>query len=175
MVITPVKTPPPPRTLRRVLNTTLLLLLAGVPACATGSGQVPPVQPGAADPTAPTATLTVNLDGFRKPEGLVRVAVYSGPDGFLSNDEKAVIRTLADVKPADNQVVFQLPAGQYAVAVLHDQNASGKIETNILGIPKEGVSTSNNPRPRFRAPSFEESRFDLPEEGKTIAITLHYY
>jgi uncharacterized protein (DUF2141 family) len=172
MVITPVKTPSPPRTFRRVMNTALLLLLAGVPACATGSGQVPPTP---TDPTAPTTTLTVNLDGFRKPEGLVRVAVFSAPDGFLSNDEKAVIRTVADVKPADNQVVFQLPAGQYAVAVLHDQNASGKIETNILGIPKEGVSTSNNPRPRFRAPSFDESRFDLPEEGKTIAITLHYY
>ena len=147
-------------------------MLAVVPACATGTEQTQVVQP---DPAAPTATLTVNLEGFRKAEGLVRVAVYSTPDGFLSNDNKAVKRAVADVKPSGNQVAFELPAGQYAVAVLHDQNASGRIETNILGIPKEGVSTSNNPRPRFRAPSFDESRFELPPEGKAIAITVHYY
>lgn len=105
----------------------------------------------------------------------MRVAVYSTPDGFLSNDDKAIIRSVAEVRQDNNQAVFQLPVGHYAVAVLHDQNASGKIETNLLGIPKEGVSTSNNPRPRFRAPSFEESRFDLPPDGKTIAVTLHYY
>ena len=160
----------------------LVLLLSGMPACATGkdsqaSTDVTRTAGGSPQAAAGTANapLTIRLGGFRKPEGVARVAVYSSPDGFLSNDTKALAKSVHDVTSGDNQVVFDLPPGIYAVAVLHDENSNGKVETNILGIPKEGVSTSNNPHPKFRAPNFVESKFELPPNGTTIDIKMKYY
>jgi uncharacterized protein (DUF2141 family) len=36
-------------------------------------------------------------------------------------------------------VFADLAAGTYAVAVLHYENGNGTMDTNFLGIPKEGV------------------------------------
>ena len=55
---------------------------------------------------------------------------------------------------------------------MHDENRNGKLDTNFLGIPKEGVGASNNPKSRFGPPSFEESMFvlDCPELSKEIRL-----
>jgi len=34
--------------------------------------------------------------------------------------------------------------GRYAVSVFHDENSNGKMDTNFIGIPREGVGASNN-------------------------------
>lgn len=42
-------------------------------------------------------------------------------------------------------VVFEnLEPGDYAVSVIHDRNNNGKLDTNTLGIPKEGFAFGNN-------------------------------
>jgi uncharacterized protein (DUF2141 family) len=45
-----------------------------------------------------------------------------------------------------------LGKGKYAVLVYHDQNTNGKLDTNFIGMPKEGVGNSNNHKgiPSFR-------------------------
>lgn len=35
-------------------------------------------------------------------------------------------------------------AGRYAVAVWHDPDSDGKLDTNFLGIPSDAVGSSNN-------------------------------
>jgi uncharacterized protein (DUF2141 family) len=34
----------------------------------------------------------------------------------------------------------------YAVSVFHDENSNGKLDTNFMGIPREGVGASNGAR-----------------------------
>ena len=41
---------------------------------------------------------------------------------------------------------FNLPAGNYAVQVMHDENENNKLDTNFMGMPIEGYGFSNNPR-----------------------------
>jgi len=36
-----------------------------------------------------------------------------------------------------------IPPGTYAIACYHDENDNGKLDTNFLGIPKEGTGASN--------------------------------
>jgi uncharacterized protein (DUF2141 family) len=65
------------------------------------------------------------------------------------------------------------PEGTYAVSVLHDQNTNGKMDRNLLGIPREGWGVSNNVKPTMRKPHFDECKFDLKGD-RTISIVLRY-
>ena len=45
----------------------------------------------------------------------------------------------------------------------------------LAGIAVEGYGVTNNPKPRFRSATFEESRFTLPPEGATPNISVQYF
>jgi uncharacterized protein (DUF2141 family) len=60
--------------------------------------------------------------------------------------------------------------GTYAVSAFHDANGNGKLDTNFIGIPKEAVAMSNNPRV-MGPPRFKPSLFEVA--GRT-AITLRF-
>ena len=61
--------------------------------------------------------------------------------------------------------------GTYAVAVSHDLNGNKKTDTNFIGIPTEDWGVSRGKRPAFRAPTFEEAKFNF-ESASTIRITI---
>jgi uncharacterized protein (DUF2141 family) len=50
-----------------------------------------------------------------------------------------------------------LPSGSYALALIHDENGNGKLDT-MLGIPREGFGFSRNPAIRFGPPKFADAR-----------------
>ena len=54
-----------------------------------------------------------------------------------------------------------LPPGSYAIAAYHDANGNGELDTNWMGIPKEGWCTSRNVRPKWGAPKWEKARFRI--------------
>jgi uncharacterized protein (DUF2141 family) len=66
---------------------------------------------------------------------------------------------------------FDLPAGEYAVQVLHDENDNGKLDTNFMGMPTEGYGFSNNPQVMRRA-HFDEAKFPLGEAAASIVVRL---
>ena len=67
-----------------------------------------------------------------------------------------------------------LPSGPRAVRIFHDENSNGRLDTNLLGIPREGYGFSNNPRSRLGVPAFEDRLFILRSDT-TITITLVYW
>lgn len=128
-------------------------------------------------PAAMAADLTLRISGLKNAAGNVAIAVFGQPDGFPREDGKAVkaIRVPIDASSRSALAVIRdLPAGAYAVAVYHDDNKSGRLETNIFGIPQKGYGFSQNPRPRMRAPTFDEALFSLPEAGMELDIALVY-
>ena len=65
-----------------------------------------------------------------------------------------------------------LPPGAYAVAVYHDENGNGRLDTNLLGLPTERYGFSNNARRiLFFPPSFA-ARFTVSALGTTISVRL---
>ena len=79
--------------------------------------------------------------------------------------------------PADAGIVrlrfAGLEPGEYAVALFHDRNSDGKLDAGIERRTLEPWGASNNPRPTKGPVTWEEAKFILPAEGKTIAIQLH--
>ncbi|MDX2023803.1 MAG: DUF2141 domain-containing protein [Deltaproteobacteria bacterium] len=118
-------------------------------------------------------TLEVVVTTPRNSQGHVGCALFSSNVGFPTQIERAKIQRH---KTQDRVVCSfaNLGPGRYAVAVVHDENNNGKLDTNMFGIPKEWWGTSNNVTHKLSAPTFEESVVVL-SEGKplTIAVKLH--
>ncbi|MBE7184159.1 MAG: DUF2141 domain-containing protein [Methylobacterium mesophilicum] len=111
-------------------------------------------------------SVTVAVEDLPSGSGTVGCALFDNPDNFPGQEGALETQTVAaDASPV-SCFFKNLPAGRYAVAVSHDENANGQQDTNFLGIPKEAWGVSNNVRPRFRAPRFEEAAFDLKRNEK---------
>ena len=67
-----------------------------------------------------------------------------------------------------------IPPGTYALAIVHDENMNGKLDTNLLGIPKEGYGFSNDAKALLGAPSFSAASFSYDGQNLELTISLNY-
>lgn len=76
-------------------------------------------------------------------------------------------------RPGGTTCIFEnIKPGTYAVSVIHDRNGNGRLDTNLLGIPKEAWGVSNGARPALRAPRFAEAAFRVAAANKTLRIRV---
>ena len=66
-----------------------------------------------------------------------------------------------------------LPSGTYALALIHDENGNGKLDT-MMGIPKEGFGFSNNPAIRFGPPSFKSAEVAVTSGQVDRTVKVKY-
>lgn len=126
--------------------------------------------------SAAAAELQVRLHNVRSSQGQILVSVYDRADGFPDDPQAAlqVRRVLA--REAEQTLTFKnLTPGTYAVAFIHDENGNGSLDTNFVGIPKEGFGFSNDPRLAFGPPSFAAAAVELRPEGSKIRAKMRYY
>jgi uncharacterized protein (DUF2141 family) len=121
-------------------------------------------------PSAQAAELTVTVTDIRSDKGHLLVSV-SNTDAAWDNKEKPVAGNKIAVSGKEAVLRFNLPAGSYAVQVLHDENDNGTLDSNFMGIPTEGYGFSNNPRV-LRKAYFSEAKFDVADDAKSIVINL---
>jgi uncharacterized protein (DUF2141 family) len=73
-----------------------------------------------------------------------------------------------------NSITLQnISDGRYALAIFHDENGDGKMNKNMLGIPKEGYGVSNNVKNLMSAPTFKEAAFTHNRDSE-LTIQLNY-
>ena len=120
-------------------------------------------------------SLTVEVENLRNSKGLVQFALYnkdgSIPDEHYKNYFKMEKATINNDKA---EVTFSnLPEGDYAVNILHDENNNGKIDKGLL-LPKEGIGFSNYQSIGLRnRPNFSKASFEL-KQNKTIKVKIVY-
>jgi len=106
-------------------------------------------------------TLRLTIKGVESAEGKISAALYTDQKSFLKFDKVFKAVSEKAVKGTTNLVIEDIPDGDYAVAVFHDKNSNGKLDTNMLGIPKEPVAFSKAKMKTFGPPSFSESAFSI--------------
>jgi len=121
-------------------------------------------------PLARAGELTVTITDIRSDKGFLMVSVASS-DAAWNNQEKPVAAQKVAATGKDLVLHFNLPAGNYAVQVMHDENGNNKLDTNFMGIPVEGYGFSNNPGV-LRKAHFDEARFELGNSPTSIVVRL---
>ncbi|NQV57410.1 MAG: DUF2141 domain-containing protein [Rhodospirillales bacterium] len=124
---------------------------------------------------APTwaAELTITVTGLRSDQGMVRLALFDQASEFPKGKKLASL----DVPAAKGSVTVRfedLKPGRYAVAMHHDENGNKKMDTYILGIPKEGYGFANDAPAFFGPPSFDQAAISVPAEGAEISFAVVY-
>jgi uncharacterized protein (DUF2141 family) len=121
-------------------------------------------------------SIHVTIGGMRSDKGQVLCSLYSSADGFPKDAGKA--RAHAHSPVADHRATcgfVDIQPGTYAVAVFHDENFNGKLDTNFIGIPREGTGASNNAKGRMGPPKFDDAAFGFPGGHAELKITINYF
>lgn len=120
-------------------------------------------------------SLILELTELRNRKGTVNIALFSSEDGFPKDATKAVRSGSYPISELPLAIEFSdLPYGCYAVSVHHDENLDGKINFNALGIPKEGIGFSGNPKIWKGAPGFQRAAFEFNPRSRQVSITMKY-
>jgi uncharacterized protein (DUF2141 family) len=117
----------------------------------------------------------VEIVGLRNDKGQVICALFSSADDFPKKTDKAVARTTSVISGRHGVCDFSsIAPGTYAVSVVHDENSNGKLDTNFMGIPREGVGASNDARGHLGPPKFDAASFRYPGGRLEMKITINY-
>ncbi|MFM7053205.1 MAG: DUF2141 domain-containing protein [Bacteroidota bacterium] len=119
--------------------------------------------------------IRVVVNGIKPTTGNVGLLLFKSKDGFPGEQNKSVMQAKVMVKTSSVEHLFSgLSPGRYAVSIVHDANNNGKLDTNFMGIPKEGYGVSNNAINYFGPPRFEESSF-IVNSGRVFSeIKVQY-
>ena len=123
-----------------------------------------------------TYNLTIEVKDLRNSSGTVLFAVYNREDAFPDEHYKKYLKKLTGkIVNGTSTVTFEnLPAGKYAVNILHDENNDGKIKKGMI-LPKEGIGFSNYQSIGLsNKPSFRKASFDL-QSDKALKIKIIYF
>ncbi|KQN04992.1 hypothetical protein ASE85_05515 [Sphingobium sp. Leaf26] len=119
-------------------------------------------------------SLSMTLDGLRSAKGQILVCVTRTAAYFPDCTKDPEKRHFAVPVKSGPIPLGTLAPGDYAVAIIHDENGNGKLDT-FAGIPREGVGFSRNPVLRFGAPSFKSASFPVAGAPVEQAIRLKYF
>ena len=116
-------------------------------------------------------SLSVEVQGVKSSIGNINIAIYNRSQGFLKFEEVFKVDRIAAKEATTSFKIMDLPNGEYAVAIFHDENGNDKLDTNWLGIPKESVAFSNAKINTFGPPSYKECAFNL---NKDLDIIMQF-
>lgn len=129
------------------------------------------VQSAAPSASTKEYTLTITVEGMDSTQGNLGILIFNSPKGW-AEDRQAALKDISIPAQAPTQrVQVKLPAGQYAIALIHDVNVNHKLDKNWLGMPKEQWGMSNNPHATIKAPPIEKAMFTL-DGDKEVKIQL---
>jgi uncharacterized protein (DUF2141 family) len=115
--------------------------------------------------------LTVIVEGIDKAEGKMALGLYRKAEGFpdITKAHKGVFIPVEGVRL--EHTFPDIADGEYALAVFHDANDNGEMDTNFFKVPKEGYAFSNNVKGRFGPPSFDDAAFTM-DGPRTVSIRM---
>jgi MipA family protein len=120
---------------------------------------------------ATAAELTVRLENPPL-SGAVVLVLFSSANTFGDFRDPARLETYT-LSEANRYVMRDIPAGEYALMVYHDENKNLEIDRSFIGIPTEPVGFSNGYRPKG-PPSYSRAAFNLKKDEQIEFIVSLY-
>ena len=112
-------------------------------------------QPGHAE------TLSLRIDNLPNASGTLMIQVLANEAQF-KDETPAAAQLMLPAKAGSVRVSTDaLPAGNYSIRVMHDVDGNGKLNTNMVGMPREPWGFSNNARGSFGPPKWQDTVFEV--------------
>ena len=116
-------------------------------------------------------TISVNVYNVPSQDGNINVAVYDSDESFLKFEGVVKTESTEAQKGMVTLKIEDMPSGEYALAIFHDENGNDELDTNWLGIPKEKVAFSKAKMKTFGPPKYKECAFSVTSDFE-ISIEL---
>jgi uncharacterized protein (DUF2141 family) len=119
-----------------------------------------------------SGSLSVTVTSIKNTKGQLIACLWKEKSSFPTcAKNKSVVRKKLAISGGTMTVSFpNVAPGTYAVTVEHDEDSDGKLKTNIIGMPKEGVGVSNNPG---GIPSWSKALVKVSGNG-AISVKMRY-
>lgn len=124
------------------------------------------------EPTSFNAEFKLQITDIPELKGEIRIAIFDSEESYDKKKEPVHAIVLAADSNSITWSDEQLPYGEYAIAVYHDKNQNGELDTNILGIPKESYGFSNDARGKFGPASWNDAHFEVKSETVIHTISV---
>ena len=104
------------------------------------------------------------------------IELFESPEGFPGEYLRSATNVMViKIRKSQARCDFEdIPPGTYAMAVVHDENMNGKLDTNWAGVPTEGYGFSNNAKGVLGAPSFAAASFNYDGRNVDLTMSLRY-
>ncbi len=119
--------------------------------------------------------IIVNVSNVRSNNGHILLSLFNSDKGWPDDLAVTLKQVIFPVKDNKAHYVFDnMPAGNYAIAIMFDENDNNEMDYSFLHLPKEGYGFSNNVMGTFGPPSFKEAAFIVIADTP-VAIKLKYW
>lgn len=106
--------------------------------------------------------VVADITNFENNKGTCSACLFNNATSFTGEGGAPFRCVQLPITGKKVQAVFDhVPAGTYALFVLHDVNKNNKMDKSFVGIPKEGYGASRNKLPFAAAPTFEDNKFTV--------------
>lgn len=146
----------------------VLVIALAAPAAVQAQGPLP----ASAAVLTGSNTLILTVEGVRSDKGQLRAQLLArkAPDAAAETVGYAV----EAAQTGKVTMTFRnLPAGDYAVQLFHDENDNGRVEMNLAGIPTEGFGFSNIPQVQGGIPPFERMKVAVTGTATATAVLAY--
>jgi len=119
--------------------------------------------------------LLINLNNIRNNEGVIYIFLYSYENQYPHEPYTYYRVSKSNVKNGKLKVKVENVAfkSKYAITLIDDENNNEDLDM-FLGMPTEGFGFSNNIKPFFSLPDYNELIFSFDQE-KMIGIQVQYF
>lgn len=122
-----------------------------------------------------TQTTQIAITDIRSGNGQILLNVFKDQGTY---DDNKPMKTLSFDKKGliDGKLVVPCPLepGVYGITMVDDENSNGKIDKNLMGMPKEGFGFSNFFMTKMKKPAFDDFKVDLSSANAAVVIKVKY-
>ena len=118
----------------------------------------------------------VTITGLKTAKGQIVIGVFKDDPTFQKEDAFLSLKfEKKEIKNGEMKIGFKMEPGLYGLTLLDDEDNSGLMEYNLIGIPKEGFGFSDYYHSGIKKPKFDAFRFTLEkDQKKKIIVKVRY-
>jgi uncharacterized protein (DUF2141 family) len=119
--------------------------------------------------------LEIVFKDIKTTKGNIPLAVFTSDENFKANKALKLVRyPKKQIVNGSMTVYLELAPGTYGLSVMDDENADGKFDKNIFGIPREGFGFSNYYHNKMSHPHFENFKIKVTGQKQKVEIRMRY-